>query len=144
MVEKTKIKYKGEEKMVPKTYVEGLKGYERRKQIKSIFEGKQRPKVKGFKSERSSWVKKFEQKYGTKITDKEFITKNLISETGREQIIRRGKGAFFSSGSRPNQTPFSWGLARLASVLTGGNALKTDKDIAIKYGKPKWKKSVGI
>jgi hypothetical protein len=31
MVEKTKIKYKGEEKMVPKTYVEGLKGYERRK-----------------------------------------------------------------------------------------------------------------
>jgi hypothetical protein len=144
MVEKTKITYRGESKMVPKTYVEGLKGYERRKQIKSIFENKPRPKVKGFESKRSSHVKKFEDKYNTKITDKEFITKNLISETGREQIIRRGKGAFFSSGSRPNQTPFSWGLARLSSVLTGGNALKTDKDIAIKYGKPKWKKSVGI
>jgi len=133
MVEKTKITYKGESRMVPKTYVEGLKGYERRKQIKSIFEGKQRPKVKGFKSERSSWVKKFEEKYGTKITDKEFITKNIISETGREKIINKGKGAFFSSGSRPNQTPFSWGLSRLASVIMGGNARKVDKDIWDKY-----------
>lgn len=133
MVEKTKITYKGESKMIPKTYVQGLKGYERRKQIKSIFEGKQRPKVKGFKSERSSWVKKFEDKYGTKITDKEFITKNIISETGREMIIKKGKGAFFSSGSRPNQTPFSWGLARLASVIMGGNARKVDKDIWDKY-----------
>ena len=133
MVEKTKITYKGESKMVPKTYVEGLKGYERRKQIKSIFEGKQRPKVKGFKSERSTWVKKFEDKYGTKITDKEFITKNIISETGREMIIKKGKGAFFSSGSRPNQTPFSWGLSRLASVIMGGPARKVDKDIWEKY-----------
>ncbi len=133
MVEKTKITYKGETKMVPKTYVEGLRGYERRKQIKSIFEGKERPKVKGFKSERSSWVKKFEDKYGTKITDKEFITKNIISETGREMIIKKGKGAFYSSGSRPNQTPFSWGLARLASVIMGGNARKVDKDIWEKY-----------
>lgn len=133
MVEKTKVTYKGESKMIPKNYVEGLKGYERRKQIKSIFEGKSRPKVKGFKSERSTWVKKFEDKYGTKITDKDFITKNIISETGREMIIKKGKGAFFSSGSRPNQTPFSWGLARLASVIMGGNARKVDKDIWEKY-----------
>lgn len=133
MVEKTKITYRGESRMVPKTYVEGLKGYERRKQIKSIFEGKSRPKVKGFESKRSSWVKKFEEKYGTKITDKEFITKNIISETGREKIINKGKGAFFSSGSRPNQTPFSWGLSRLASVIMGGNARKVDKDIWEKY-----------
>ena len=133
MVEKTKITYKGESKMVPKTYVEGLKGYERRKQIKSIFEGKSRPQVKGFKSQRSSHVKNFEKKYGTKITDKEFITKNIISETGREMIIKKGKGAFFSSGSRPNQTPFSWGLSRLASVIMGGPARKVDKDIWEKY-----------
>ena len=129
MVEKVKIKYKGETKIVPKTYVEGLKGYERRKQIKSIFEGKNRPQVKGFKSERSSWVKKFEDKYGTKITDKKFITDNIISETGREMIIKKGKGAFYSSGSRPNQTPFSWGLARLASVIMGGPARKVDQKI---------------
>jgi hypothetical protein len=140
MVEKTKITYKGETKIVPKTYVEGLRGYERRKQIKSIFENKDRPKVKGFKSERSSHVKKFEEKYGTKITDKEFITKNIISETGREMIIKKGKGAFYSSGSRPNQTPFSWGLARLASVIMGGNARKVDQKIWDEYKIKKSKK----
>lgn len=133
MVDKVKITYKGQTKMVPKTYVEGLRGYERRKQIKSIFEGKERPKVKGFKSERSSWVKKFEDKYGTKITDKKFITDNIISETGREMIIRRGKGAFYSSGSRPNQTPFSWGLSRLASVIMNGPARKVDQKIWNEY-----------
>lgn len=140
MVEKVKIKYKGETKIVPKTYVEGLKGYERRKQIKSIFEGKNRPQVKGFKSERSSWVKKFEDKYGTKITDKKFITDNIISETGREMIIKKGKGAFYSSGSRPNQTPFSWGLARLASVIMGGPARKVDQKIWDDYKIKKSKK----
>ena len=144
MVEKTKITYRGESRMVPKTYVEGLKGYERRKQIRSIFQGKQRPKVKGFKSERSSHAKNFEDKYGVKVSDKDFIYKNLMSKKGVEEIMSKGRGAFFSSGSRPNQTAYSWALSRLASVLTGGNALKTDKDIAIKYGKPKWKKSVGI
>ena len=140
MVEKTKITYKGETRMVPKTYVEGLRGYERRKQIKSIFEGKERPKVKGFKSERSSWVKKFEDKYGTKITDKEFITKNIISEKGREMIIKKGKGAFYSSGSRPNQTAFSWGLSRLASVIMGGGARKVDQKIWDEYRIKKSKK----
>ena len=64
---------------------------------------------------------------------KEFITKNIISETGREMIIKKGKGAFYSSGSRPNQTPFSWGLARLASVILGGPSRKVDKDIWEKY-----------
>jgi len=132
MVEKIKITYKGESKNVPKSYVEGLKGYERQKQIKSIFEGTMRPKT-SFKSQRSSWAEKFEKKYGTKISDKKFIYKNIISKTGAEKIIMKGKGAFFSSGSRPNQTPYSWGLARLASVIMGGNARKVDKDIWEKY-----------
>ncbi len=132
MVEKIKITYKGESRNVPKTYLEGLKGYERQKQIKSIFEGTMRPKT-SFKSERSSWARKFEDKYGTKISDKKFIYKNIISKTGAEKIIMKGKGAFFSSGSRPNQTPYSWGLARLASVIMGGNARKIDKDIWEKY-----------
>jgi len=132
MVEKIKITYKGESRNVPKTYLEGLKGYERQKQIKSIFEGTMRPKT-SFKSERSSWARKFEDKYKTKISDKKFIYKNIISKTGAEKIIMKGKGAFFSSGSRPNQTPYSWGLARLASVIMGGNARKIDKDIWEKY-----------
>jgi len=43
-----------------------------------------------------------------------------------KQIIRKGEGAYYSSGSRPNQTARSWGLARLASALTGGKAAVVD------------------
>jgi hypothetical protein len=42
------------------------------------------------------------------------------------QIVRKGEGAYYSSGSRPNQTPQSWGNARLASSITGGNASAVD------------------
>ena len=49
------------------------------------------------------------------------------------QIIKKGEGAYFSSGSRPNQTPQSWGLARLASSLTSGKSAAVDYDI-IKNG----------
>jgi hypothetical protein len=132
MVEKVKITYKGESKMVPKTYIANLKGADRQKQIKSIFEGTMRPQT-SFKSKRSSWVEKFEKKYGTKISDKKFIYKNIISKTGAEKIIMKGKGAYFSSGSKPNQTPYSWGLSRLASVILGGPSRKIDKDIWEKY-----------
>ena len=57
-----KITYKGETKNVPASYLKGLKGDDRKKQIKSFFEGKDRPKT-GFKSKRSGFVKKFEDKY---------------------------------------------------------------------------------
>ena len=127
-----KITYKGESRNVPATYLKGLKGKERQKQIKSIFEGKDRPKT-SVKSKRSSWVEKFEKKYKTKINDKEFIHKNIITKTGQKKIIDKGKGAYYSSGSRPNQTPTSWGLARLASVILNGPSRKIDKSIWEKY-----------
>ena len=49
------------------------------------------------------------------------------------QRCKKGEGAYYSSGSRPNQTPKSWGLARLASSLTSGKAAAVDYDI-IKKG----------
>tara|TARA_R100000541_G_scaffold11969_5_gene20247 strand:+ start:7057 stop:7461 length:405 start_codon:yes stop_codon:yes gene_type:complete len=134
MVKKVKITYKGESRNVPETYVKGLTGEDKKKQIKSIFEGKKRPKT-DFKSKRSSWTEKFEKKYGTKISDTDFIHKNIITKTGQEKIINKGRGAFYSSGSRPNQTAQSWGLGRLASVILGGPARKIDKDIWVKYKK---------
>jgi hypothetical protein len=133
-MKKVKITYKGETKSVPDTYLKGLKGEDRKKQIKSIFEGKARPKTKA-PTKRSSWVEKFEKKYKTKINDKEFIHKNIITKTGQEKIILKGKGAYYSSGSRPNQTAHSWGLARLASVILGGPSRRIDKDIWLKYKK---------
>jgi hypothetical protein len=119
---------------LPKKYVpKSLSEEDRKKQIKSIKEGKPRPKVESFKSKRSSNVKKFEDKYKTKISDFSFINKNIIKKKGIDEIIAKGKAAYFSSGSRPNQTPTSWALARLASVIMNGPARKVDMKIWNKY-----------
>tara|TARA_R100001509_G_C4883541_1_gene221078 strand:- start:3556 stop:3999 length:444 start_codon:yes stop_codon:yes gene_type:complete len=136
---KVKITYKGESKMVPKNYVEGLKGYERRKQIKSIFEGTFRPKT-SFKSKESSWTKKFNDKYGKELDKMKGgrSKKNIAKVTGIpfkaiDAVFKKGEGAYFSAGSRPNQSPQSWAYARVYSYILGGNARKIDKDITKKY-----------
>jgi len=46
-----------------------------------------------------------------------------------KKIVSKGEGAYFSSGSRPNQTAQSWGYARLASAITGGKASAVDYSI---------------
>ena len=61
-------------------------------------------------------------------------SKELAKATGcslgsLEKIVRKGEGAYFSSGSRPNQTGQSWGIARLASAITSGKAAAIDYDI---------------
>ena len=46
------------------------------------------------------------------------------------QVMKRGQGAYFSSGSRPGQTPTSWGGARARSFASGsGGARKADADL---------------
>ena len=64
----------------------------------------------------------------------EGIQKKLASKTGCKinalrKIVKKGQGAYFSSGSRPNQTAHSWGYARLASSITGGKAAAVDFNI---------------
>ena len=59
------------------------------------------------------------------------------------QIVRKGEGAFYSSGSRPNQTPQSWGYARLASAITGGKAAAVDYAI-LKNGCDKRSKALRL
>ena len=126
------VKYKGQTRNIPAQYLKGLKGKDREKQIKSIFEGTIRPTTKA-PEKRSSHVIKFEKKYGKKITAEDWIHKNIITRTGQNKIMEKGLGAYFSGGSRPNQTPSSWKYARLASVITGGGARKVDKAIWDKY-----------
>ena len=60
--------------------------------------------------------------------------KSLARATGcsinaLNKIVQKGEGAYYSSGSRPNQTAQSWGLARLASSITGGKAAAVDFNI---------------
>ena len=45
------------------------------------------------------------------------------------KIVEKGEGAYYSSGSRPNQTSQSWGLARLASSITAGKSAAVDYNI---------------
>lgn len=66
---------------------------------------------------------------------------NLSKKTGcsisaLEKIVNKGEGAYFSSGSRPNQTAQSWGIARLASSITGGKAAAVDFSILEEGCKP--------
>ena len=118
---------------LPKKYVpKGLSKEDKKKQVKSIKEGTDRPKV-DYKTKRSSHIIKFENKYNKKINDFSWISKNLLKREGINQIIKKGEGAYYSSGSRPNTSARQWALARLASALTGGAAAKVDRNILDEY-----------
>ena len=119
---------------INKKYVpDSLSKSDKKKQIKSIKEGKDRPELKSAKTRRSTWVVKFEKKYGTKITDDDFISKNIIAKKGINEILNKGRGAYYSSGSRPNVSAEQWGRSRLASVIMNGPARKVDKKIWEKF-----------
>ena len=61
--------------------------------------------------------------------NKELALKTGCNVSALKQIVKKGEGAYYSSGSRPNQTPQSWGLARLASAITAGKAAAVDYNI---------------
>ena len=90
-----------------------------------------RSKVKSFKSKPSNHVKNALRIYNV---DSIIPNKQLSKVTGcsintLNKIVKKGEGAYYSSGSRPNQSAQSWGLARLASTLTSGKAAAVDFDI---------------
>tara|TARA_B110000285_G_scaffold43460_1_gene48346 strand:+ start:4520 stop:4921 length:402 start_codon:yes stop_codon:yes gene_type:complete len=129
---------------IPKKYTEKLSKKDKLKQIKSLKKSRKmykngifidRPKLKSYPKKRSQWLIKFEKKYNRKITDKDFIHKNIISKKGQNLILKKGRGAYYSSGSRPNQNSSSWAYARLASVIVGGPARKVDNKIWLEYKK---------
>jgi hypothetical protein len=136
-------------KYVPKSLSEKDKKLQK-KQLKKSAEdydkGKYtgRKKLKSFKSRPSSYAVEVRKKLGVpmnfekiakKLTSSKDKQKKLI--TGMEEICDKAKGAYYSSGSRPNQTPYSWCKGRVASVLVGGPSRKIDKKIVDKYNIPK-------
>ena len=67
----------------------------------------------------------------------EISTANLpTNATYWAKIINKGEGAYYSSGSRPNQSAQSWGIARLASSISSGKAAAVDYNILEKGCKP--------
>jgi hypothetical protein len=87
-----------------------------------------RKRVKSYPHKTSNHIMNARRIYGldTIIPDKKLAKATGCSIQALESIVKKGEGAYFSSGSRPNQTAQSWGLARLASSVTGGKAANVD------------------
>ena len=141
MVEKVKVTYKGETRNIPKKYLPPtLKGKDRQAQIKSIFESKDRPKVKA-KGRKSKYTAKFDREYGETLDfmDGKRSKKNIAKITGIpfkaiDEVYKKGEGAYYSSGSRPNQTVQSWARGRLYAYIMGNPKVrKADADVTKKY-----------
>lgn len=125
LTEKDKEKQKRELKKSQKLYKKNK--YYTRKNIKSF---KSKPTI------HSKNVRKiYDIKSQNSISLNELVRKTKCSKKGLNKIIRKGMGAYYSSGSRPNQTPQSWGKARLYSSISGGPSSKIDYSILKKYCK---------
>ena len=125
-------------------YLKGLDKKDTKKHKKYILDRRKSAKkgefisrnleLKSYKYKKSQNVLAFERKYGVKITDMKGIERKVgLPVKAQKEILDKGKGAFFSSGSRPGQTPQSWAYGRLASVILKKGAYKYDKHILDKY-----------
>ena len=118
-------------------YLKDLSPKERVKHKKAILKSRKaakkgkyatRPKLKSFKNKKSPHVKKALKKFNLiSMKDLQKISKETgCSTSSLKIIIKKGRGAYYSDGSRANQNADSWAYARLASAITGGGASKTD------------------
>ncbi len=123
--------------MIPTRYVpKSLSAKDKQKQLAMLLKSRKlykqgkyyTRKNVSYKSKKSGHVERAKQMYKiTSLTpNKELADKTGCSVSALQKIVKKGEGAYYSSGSRPNQTPQSWGLARLASAITSGNASKVD------------------
>ena len=87
-----------------------------------------RTNIKSYKNIKSNHISNARKIYKIKNIkpNKELSLKTGCKISALKQIVKKGEGAYYSSGSRPNQTPQSWGLARLASSLTSGKSAAVD------------------
>lgn len=90
-----------------------------------------RKKIDSFRSKKSDHVLNAQKIYGIESIkpSPELAKVTGCSLESLEKIVEKGEGAYFSSGSRPNQSAQSWGIARLASSITSGKSAAVDYDI---------------
>ena len=122
----------------------GLTKKDKKKQVKMLMKSKKlykqnkyytRKHLSSYKNKKSNHVLNARKIYNVQNVKptKELATKTGCKLSALKKIVKKGEGAYFSSGSRPNQTAQSWGLARLASSITSGKSAAVDYDI-IKKG----------
>lgn len=126
---------------VPVRYVpKRLTAKDRKKQVGMLMKSKRmykkkkyytRKKVDSYESKTSQHIINARKTYKVKKIkpSKELAKATGCSVKALKEMVRKGEGAYYSSGSRPNQTGRSWGLARMASAITGGKAAAVDYNI---------------
>jgi hypothetical protein len=126
---------------IPKKYLPvKLSSKDKEKQKKMILRSREaytrgkyvsRSPVKSYTSKTSSHITRAKKIYNVSkiLPSRELVTRTGCSKKSLEDIVKKGKGAYFSGGSRPNQTSSSWGYARLASSITGGKSAAVDFNI---------------
>ena len=114
---------------------------DKQKQIKMLMKSKKlyrtkkqyytRKPLASYKNKTSKHILKARKIYNINnlTPSKELARKTGCSLSALNKIVKKGQGAYFSSGSRPNQTSQSWGIARLASSITAGKAAAVDYGI---------------
>jgi hypothetical protein len=114
---------------------EQIKMLEKSKKLYKRNQYYTRKKLASFQSKPSKHIINARKIYNVKhiVPSKELSRATGCSISSLQKIVNKGQGAYFSSGSRPNQTAQSWGLARLASSITSGKAAAVDYNI-IKEG----------
>jgi len=125
-----------------KTIVKELKKSRKAYKKQSYYTRKH---ISSYKSKPSQHILNVKKLYNI---DKLAINANLSHKTGcsinsLRKIVNKGQGAYYSSGSRPNQTSHSWGLARLASSISGGKASAIDYKI-LEHGCSKSSKALKL
>ena len=132
---------------IPKHYVSGLSPKDKKKQIRSLRKSRKkyrsktrskkkyytRPKLKSFKNKKSRWTLKFQKLHPDAKTMKQISKVTGIDIRALREVKKKGMGAYYSSGSRPNQTSESWGVARMYAYIMGSPTRKVDFHITEKY-----------
>jgi len=126
--------------MIPTRYLSPLSKKDKIIQKKMILKSRRMYKKGVYKTRKT--LKSYPNKVSNHVTraKKKFSVDSMVpspelaKKTGcplhvLQKIVQKGEGAYYSSGSRPNQTPQSWGIARLSSALTGGPASKVDASL---------------
>ena len=130
---------------VPSHYVpKSLSHREKKAQIRELRKSRKmykrgvyhtRKTMPGYRNRKSVWDSRVRRTYRIPKTQRLSVgllaKKTGCSQKALQAIVKKGMGAYYSSGSRPNQTGHSWGYARLYSALSGGPAAKVDSKILV-------------
>lgn len=126
----------------PKQYTARLSRKDKKKQLTALKKLKKayskgtylnRPKLKSYKKKESGWTSKFHKLHPDAKTIKQISKAVKIPEKALKEVIKKGRGAYYSSGSRPNQTASSWGKARMYAYILGSPTRRVDHHITEKY-----------